>query len=176
MDITDLILDQHQQQRRLFGLLQQMHDAKPDELSAVWGALKALLDVHAEAEERFFYPRLLKEGSGEADADSAKEETKDAIEDHNEIRDAGEAVDKEKPGSDSWFKAVTKADEANSKHMGEEERQGLADFREHASVDERHRLGIQFIAFTSEHREGIKAVDKDPDAYVKAPEKELAKG
>ncbi|GAA4038750.1 hemerythrin domain-containing protein [Sphingomonas rosea] len=175
MDITDLVLDQHQEQRRLFGLLQQMRGAKPDELSAVWNSLKGLLDAHAEAEERFLYPRLLEVGEGEADADSAKDETKDAIEDHNEIRDAGEAVDKEKVGSDKWFEAVTKADEENSKHLAEEERQGLADFREHASLDERHALGIQFIAYVSKHRHDAKAVDKDPDAYVKDPEAELAK-
>jgi len=176
LDITDLVLDQHQQQRHLFAAIQQMRGAKPEELGAVWGALKALLDVHAEAEERFLYPRLLKVGAGGADADSAEDETKDAIEDHNEIRDAGEDVEKHKVGSDDWFEAVTKADEANSKHLAEEERQGLADFRQHASLDERHQLGIRFLAFTSGHREGIKAVDKDPDGYVKAPEKELAKG
>ena len=175
MDITDLVLDQHQEQRRLFGLIQQMRGAKPDELSAVWNSLKGLLDAHAEAEERFLYPRLLQVGKGEADADSAEDETKDAIEDHNEIRDAGEAVDKEKVGSDKWFEAVTKADEENSKHLAEEERQGLADFREHASLDERHQLGIQFIAFVSKHRHGIAAVDKDPDDYVKDPKAELEK-
>ena len=176
MDITELVLEQHQQQRRLFAAIQQMRGAKPEELTAVWGGLKALLDVHAEAEERFLYPRLLKEGTGGADADSAEDETKDAIEDHNEIRDAGEDVEKHKAGSDEWFEALSKADIANSKHLAEEERQGLADFRQHASLDERHQLGIQFLAFTSEHRQGIKAVDKDPKDYVKQPEKELAKG
>jgi len=176
LDITDLILDQHHQQRRLFAAIQEMRGAKPEELRAVWGALKALLDTHAEAEEHFLYPSLLKQGTGAADADSAEDETKDAIEDHNEIRDAGEEVEKHKAGSDDWFEAVTKADEANSKHLAEEERQGLADFRQHASLDERHQLGIRFLAFTSGHREGVKAVDKDPDSYLKNPEKELAKG
>ncbi|MEG8023776.1 hypothetical protein QP162_03700 [Sphingomonas aurantiaca] len=45
-------------------------DAKDTEaLSALWTRLKNLLDAHAEAEERFFYPRLMKIGTGGSDAD-----------------------------------------------------------------------------------------------------------
>ena len=56
-------------------------------LTPVWRRLRALLDVHAEAEERYFYPDVLKVGVGANDGKSADAETKDAIKDHNEIRD-----------------------------------------------------------------------------------------
>jgi len=172
LDITDIILEQHNEQRRLFGFLQEIDPGDIESLKPICARLRGLLDVHAEAEERFFYPRLLKEGKGASDADSAADETRDAIEDHNEIRDAAKEADAQDVGSDAWFKAVCKADLANSKHMAEEERQGLADFRRHSSVEERHQLGIEFLAFVSRHLTGVKPVDKDPDRYVKEHERE----
>lgn len=172
MDITDIILDQHEEQRRLFAAIQQIDRSESEALGAIWKRLQALLDAHAEAEERFFYPQLLREGSGSADSDSAADETRDAIEDHNEIRDSAKAVGGFEIGSDDWFDAVTKADIANSKHMAEEERQGLADFRRHAPLEERHRLGVRFLGFVSRHLTGVKPVDKDPDQYVEEHERQ----
>jgi hypothetical protein len=172
LDITDIILEQHNEQRRLFGFLQEIDRGEIELLRPIWARLRGLLDVHAEAEERFFYPRLLKEGKGASDADSAADETRDAIKDHNEIRDAAKEAESQEIGSDGWFEAVCKADLANSKHMAEEERQGLADFRRHSSVEERHRLGIEFLAFVSRHVTGVKPVDKDPDRYVEEHERE----
>jgi hypothetical protein len=174
LDITDIILDHHDQQRRLFAFLREIDRSDRQSLTAIWKRLQGLLDAHAEGEERFFYPRLLKKGSGASDADSAADETHDAIEDHNKIRDAAKSGDDHAIGSDKWFEAVCKADLENSKHMAEEERQALADFRRNASVEERHRLGVQFLAFVSGHLMGVKPVDKDPDAYVKDPKREIA--
>jgi hypothetical protein len=172
LDITRIILDQHSEQRRLFGHIQEMRGGDREALRCVWNRLRGLLDAHAEGEERHFYPRLLKEGSGASDADSVEDETRDAIKDHNEIRDTAKAVDDHAPGTDDWFQAVAKADLANSKHMAEEERQALADFRHHASLEERHELGVKFLAFVSAHLTGMKPVDKDPKAWVEKHERE----
>lgn len=173
MDITQVILDDHAEQRRLFAALDEIDANDTDALKAVWGRLKALLDSHAEAEERYFYPELLKLGKGAADADSADEETEDAITDHNEIRDSGEEVEKHKIGSTAWFSAVAACNVANSDHMGEEERQGLTDFRRHVSLELRHKLGIRFLAFQCAHLTGVTAVDKDADDYVNNPRRAI---
>lgn len=166
MDITQLILDEHHQQRQLFALIEQVDRNDTDSLTALWKRLQALLDAHAEAEERIFYPRLMKIGKGANDADSAADETEDAIEDHNDIRDTGEDVDKHKVGSDAWFEAIGKCNKANGDHMAEEERQGLTDFRRRASLQERHDLGVEFAAFEAKHLTGVKPVDKNPQEYV----------
>jgi hypothetical protein len=52
--------------------------------------------------------------------------------------------------------------------MAEEERQGLTDFRRHADPDLRHRLGVEFIRFESEHLTGtgVRPVDRNVDEYV----------
>lgn len=166
MDITQIILDEHAQQRALFAQIEQIGADDTDALASVWKRLRALLDSHAEAEERFFYPQLMKVGKGANDADTAAEATEDAIEDHNDIRDTAAAVDKEKVGSKAWFDALGKCNKANGDHMAEEERQGLTDFRRHASLQERHDLAVRFVAFEADHLTGVKPVDKDPEAYV----------
>jgi hypothetical protein len=88
MDITDLILNDHHEQRRLFAYLDEIEKTNTTALGAVWERLKILLDVHAAAEEALFYPQLLKIGTGGGGETSAASETKDVIKDHNEIRDA----------------------------------------------------------------------------------------
>jgi hypothetical protein len=62
MDITQLILDDHAEQRRLFALIEEMAPSNTEALAALWARLRVLLDTHALAEERFFYPELLKIG------------------------------------------------------------------------------------------------------------------
>lgn len=167
MDITALISDDHKEQRRLFALIDELAPADKDVLEVVWKRLRVFLDTHALAEERIFYPELLKIGRG-ADRETPADETRDAIKDHNEIRDAAAKVDVEQLGSPQWFAAVAAANKANSDHMAEEERQGLTDFRRSADLALRHRLGVEFLQFESEHLtgSGVKPVDRNPDRYV----------
>ena len=167
MDITQLILDDHHEQRRLFAILDQIDDRDTTSLSAVWGRLATFLELHAKAEEDLFYPALLKVGEGEGGKPSARAETLDAIADHNDIRDAVGEVAGHRAGSASWRKAVAGANHANGEHMDEEERQGLADFRRTATLKARHDLAVKFIAFEASHVTGVVPVDRDPKAYVK---------
>lgn len=170
MDICQLILDDHAEQRKLFALIDE---CKPDDvaaLDAIWGRLHALLDTHAEAEERYFYPSVVRRGTGAGDAKDIRDEVEDAIDDHNDIRDTAKAVGAHSVGTPDWFAAVDQANEANSKHMAEEERQALTDLRRHMSVEERHRLGVGFFAFDAKNVGGVEAVDKDAADYIKANE------
>ena len=168
MDITQLILDDHHEQRRLFAILEQIDRADTKALGAIWARLAAFLEVHAEAEERHFYPALLRVGTGAGGKPSADDETEDAIKDHNEIRDAVAEVARHALGSERWFAAVAAANKANSEHMGEEEREGLADFRGNADL-------ARATSSPSPSRPSRRAtspastpVDKDPKAYVEA--------
>ena len=168
MDITQLILDDHHEQRRLFAILEQIDRGDGKALAAIWARLAAFLEVHAEAEERHFYPPLLRVGTGAGGKRSADDETEDAIKDHNEIRDAVAAVAEHEVGSKRWYAAVAAANKANSEHMGEEEREGLADFRIHGDLALRHELAVAFATFEARHFAGVTPVDKDPKAYVEA--------
>jgi hypothetical protein len=98
VDITQLILDDHHEQRRLFAILEQIDRSDIGSLSAVWGRLAAFLEVHAAAEEAIFYPALLKAGIAAKRKAGVEDETLDAIHDHNEIRDAVEEECHGRPG------------------------------------------------------------------------------
>jgi hypothetical protein len=58
--------------------------------------------------------------------------------------------------------------------MAEEEREGLTDFRRRAGLQLRHTLAVAFAAFEARHFAGVPAVDKDPEAYVREAERDIA--
>jgi hypothetical protein len=170
VDITQLILDDHHEQRRLFAILEQVSPTDTEVLSAVWGRLASFLELHAAAEEEIFYPALLQVGLAARRASGVESETLDAIHDHNEIRDAVAEVARHLVGSDGWFDAVGGANLANSDHMAEEEREGLTDFRRLASLQRRHELAVAFAAFEARHYAGVTPQDRDPGEYVREAE------
>lgn len=166
-DITELILADHEEFRRRFAALDDLRD--PEELRAAWQPLSDLLDLHAVAEERIFYPELIHRGS------DAEDETVDAVDDHNDIRDAAHEAGQHPPGSTEWFAAVRKARLANSEHMAEEEDGALADFRQHADPGLREELGRKFLEFKAEHprAKGLDTSDVPPEEYVKKLEEDI---
>jgi hypothetical protein len=170
VDITQLILDDHHEQRRLFAILEQVSRADTEVLSALWGRLAVFLELHAAAEEEIFYPALLQVGLAARRASGVESETLDAIHDHNDIRDTIAEVPRHPVGSDGWFTAVAAVNLANSDHMAEEEREGLTDFRRLASLQRRHDLAVAFAAFEARNYAGVRPVDKDPADYVREAE------
>ncbi len=93
MDITEVILHEHGEQRRMFAQLDEMPRDDTEALGALWSRLAVFLEVHAEGEERYFYPQVLKLGKGNPEGD-VDDEVEDAIKDHNEIRDAIREADR----------------------------------------------------------------------------------
>ncbi len=170
MDITELILDDHHEQRRLFAILEQIDRANTGALEALWGRLGTFLELHAAAEEEVFYPALLQVGLAAHRAAGVEDETLDAIHDHNDIRDAVAEVARHQVGTDEWCAAVAGANLANSDHMAEEEREGLTDFRRLASLQRRHDLAVAFTAYQARNYTGVQPVDKDPEEYVRGEE------
>jgi hypothetical protein len=170
VDITQLILDDHHEQRRLFAILEQVDRSDTETLGAVWDRLAAFLELHAAAEEEIFYPALLRVGIEARRGGTAEDETLDAIHDHNEIRDAVMSVPGHPVGSDEWYAGIAAANLANSDHMAEEEREGLTDFRRLASLQLRHDLGAALVRYEAQHYAGVPPVDKDPAEYIREEE------
>jgi hemerythrin HHE cation binding domain-containing protein len=161
-DIIELIYEDHDWLRRHFFYLDAART--PEELRAVWEPLATRLDTHAQAEETVFYPALLKEGH----AGDPRDETEDAIEDHNAIRDAVRAAEQLEVGSDAWFDAVGKARTENGEHLDEEEREALPDFIKSSSPQLRHELAMKWLQFYHEHQAGrnVDTSDRDADSYI----------
>ena len=170
-DITALILADHEWFREQFAKLNDLQARRTANrlgLERVWRPLADKLDVHAYIEEKIFYPQLLERG-----ADDPEGETLDAIGDHNDIRDGVREANAAAVGTDEWWAAVGRTRVANDDHMGEEEREGLSDFRRHAPIGLREALGEQYSDFMAEHptTRGLKIADRDPQAYVDHIEK-----
>ena len=51
--------------------------------------------------------------------------------------------------------------------MGEEEHEGLADFRRYVDLDTRHRIAVTFVAYEAANVTGVPIEDKDPDTYIR---------
>jgi hemerythrin HHE cation binding domain-containing protein len=176
MDITQLILDDHHEQRRLFAMIEQIDPSDTRALSAVWTRLSTFLEVHAAAEEEIFYPELVRLAVGPRPLATAEPETLDAISDHNEIRDTIAAVAGHRIGSPDWIAAVAAVNRANSDHMAEEEREGLTDFRRKISLQARHELAVRFAVFETANVAGVRPVDQNPQEYVLEAEQAAGPG
>jgi hypothetical protein len=159
--VTDLIRLDHIWFRNQFAALEDARDDTAT-LTSLWAALSARLEVHAAAEETLFYPRLLKDDPDAAD------DTKDAIRDHNDIRDAIREAAKHPVGDQRWWDGVNATERANTEHMEEEERGPLIEFEDRASPDEQADVASRFASFEIEHAgaRDISVEDKDPDEYL----------
>jgi hypothetical protein len=149
MDVTEVILRDHEWFRRQFiALFDLAAESAPDvtAMAAIWEPLAARLDVHAAAEEAIFYPQLLARGE-----DDPEDETLDAIGDHNDIRDGVRDAARHQVATEQWWAAVLATRKANDEHMAEEEREGIADFRQHADPDLRERLGLELEEYLDRH-------------------------
>ncbi|OHV36569.1 MULTISPECIES: hemerythrin domain-containing protein [Pseudofrankia] len=157
-DIVDLVYADHDWLRRQFFYLD--YATSNAELKAVWEVLAIRLDTHADAEETVFYPTLLKKG----EAGDPEDETEDAIDDHNKIRDAVAEARSHRAGSKVWFEAVGEARTENGKHLDEEEREAIPDFIKSTSPELRHQLAMRWLQFYADHQAGAGVNTKSKDA------------
>ncbi len=134
-DVIDLILDDH---RRFESLLRDLRDNSLDR-DAVRQAFADLHVAHAEAEEKYVYPKLRrKDAIGEHEAEHGQEE-------HAEGHEALLAV-LELKGTDTqgFDDAVEKLAAAVNHHLTEEELTILNPAREEVGPQVRAELGEQF--------------------------------
>jgi Hemerythrin HHE cation binding domain len=159
--VTDLIRLDHVWFRNQFAALEAARNDAAT-LTSLWTALSARLEVHAAAEETLFYPRLLKDDPDAAD------DTKDAIRDHNDIRDGIREAGKHRVGDEAWWDGVNATDRANTEHMEEEEHGPLIEFEDAASPDEQAEVAATFASFEIDPAgaRDISLEDKNPDEYL----------
>lgn len=134
-DVVELILDDH---RRFESLLRDLRDSSSDR-DAVRHAFAALHVAHAEAEEKFVYPKLRrKRAVGEHEAEHGEEE-------HAEGHEALLAV-LELKGTDTqaFDDAVEELARVVNHHLTEEELTILNPARDEVGPQVRADLGEQF--------------------------------
>ena len=136
-DVVELILDDH---RRFETLLRDLRDSSADR-DALRSAFATLHVAHAEAEEKYVYPKLRRKGAvSEHEAEHGKEE-------HAEGHEALLAL-LELKGTDTqaFDDAVEELAKVVNHHLTEEELTILNPAREEVGEQVRTELGEQFAA------------------------------
>jgi hypothetical protein len=147
-DVMDLIMADH---RRIRRLRETLHDAArfagasgPDWVPGhVWQRLTDLLMAHFEAEEKICYLPALQI------APDAAGPQREALADHDDIREAIRAASLERPGSAPWWRAVTAALAGSMNHLRREENGILADRLPRLTPDQRRILGRRWSELTA---------------------------
>jgi hemerythrin superfamily protein len=135
-DIVELVLEDHHAVAALFDKLQAATSA--DDQTALYAQVKDALERHASAEEKVLYPRVRKE------VPDGKEESKDAIEEHDQIRESLKEVEEHDAGTELFTLAVAQLVATTKHHVGVEESELLPDFRKSSDASERDELGRTF--------------------------------
>jgi hemerythrin superfamily protein len=135
-DIIDLVLHDHHAVAALFDKLQAATAA--DDQSALFAQVRDALERHASAEEKVLYPRVHKE------VPDGREESKDAIEEHDQIREALKEVAEHDAGTPLFGLAVDQLVATTKHHVGVEEAELLPDFHQNSDAGEREELGRHF--------------------------------
>lgn len=153
-DVIELIMADHRRILRFREVLDDAVRGGPASgsgwmLAHVWERVTDLLDTHTRAEEEICYLPMFGPGS------SAGEWRRDAVADHDDIREAiGEAL-LQPVGSALWWGAARTALEVSAEHFDREERDMLASWLPRLTMARRLELGRQWLAFTAAWRPGL---------------------
>lgn len=145
-DIAELIMADHRRIRRLREALEDAvrcsGGSGPDwVLAHSWQRLAGLLEAHARAEEEVCYLPMF--GCGP----HAAQQWREAIADHDDIREAVSEASLQPVGSALWWRAVRGALATTAGHLDREECGVLASGLPRLTMSQRRELGRQWCAF-----------------------------
>ena len=137
--------------RRIRRLCQALDDAArwsgssgPGWLPAhAWQRLASLLEAHARAEEEICYLPMYR---GHA---HAAERRREAVADHDDIREAISEARLRRAGSRLWWVAVSAVPAITIEHLDQEERGPLAASLPWLTMRQRRELGRQYAGFVT---------------------------
>jgi hypothetical protein len=144
-DVIELIMTDHRRIRRLSEALDNAARYRGDSgqnwtPARVWQRLAALLEAHTRAEEEICYPL-----SGCSPQNAGR--WRDAIDDHEDIREAIGEASLQRAGSTLWWRAVRAVLAASAGHLDREERDVLPHCLAGLTVSQRRELGRQWLGF-----------------------------
>jgi hypothetical protein len=146
-DIADLIMADHRRIRRLGDAVYDTarsagHSGLEWMPGHVWQRFTGLLVAHFEAEEEVCYRPM-------SAAPRAARPRREAIGDHDDIREAVREASQLPPGSAPWWRTVTAALIACTEHLDREESGILAASLPGLTMNQRRMLGRQWLVLTA---------------------------
>lgn len=136
MNIYDRLEKDHQKQRDLCEAIKATR-GDSEKRNKLWKELRIELEAHASAEEQAFYSELMKEPKG-------TDETRHAVEEHQEMTEMIEVLDSLDMDADIWMSKFEKLAHKVIHHVDEEEAEFFPKAKEIFSADEAENMGKTF--------------------------------
>lgn len=149
MTIFEAIRKDHDIQRELCDKLVATSGDTP-ERKALWTQLKKELDVHADAEERYFYVPLIKE-------DMTQEHARHGVAEHHEIEELEQKLEDADMDSSAWLTYAKQLREKVYHHLEDEEHTFFQLAGKVLSEAQKSSLEKEYRAHMSSNEAGVKA-------------------
>lgn len=144
MKIYEAILEDHEVQRDLCNKLLKTSGESEDR-KKLWEQLKKELEVHAVAEERYFYSPLI-------DTDKMQEDARHGMAEHHEMDELIEELDESDMSSPHWLATLKKLVEKVEHHLEDEEQDFFDKAKEVYSEEEPASLAKSYKETVKEYR------------------------
>lgn len=136
MNIFQRLEKDHEKQRKLCKDIKSTRgDSK--RRNALWSELRIELEAHASAEEQAFYSELMKDPKG-------TDETRHAVEEHQQMTEMMEVLDNLDMDADIWMKKFEKLAHRVIHHVDEEEAEFFPKAKKLFSKDDAVEMGETF--------------------------------
>jgi len=147
MDALELLKQDHQAVKDLFGQLDDTEDTK--QRKRLFDQIDTQLNIHAHIEETVFYPEIQK-------IDELKDMVEEALEEHQEVKTLLEEIEGLDPEAEQFSASLEELMENVEHHVAEEEDEMFPKVRERCDQATLDRLGDQLeLAKGKQHRQAI---------------------
>lgn len=170
VDITDVILRQHDEQRRMFAMLEEWPRDDHEGLAAVWKRLEILLETHAEAEEPLLLPRACCASARAAPTPSpstrrSRTRSRTTTTSARRCARSGAAA----PGPTRGGRPSSTPTSTTATTWARRSARTSPTSASGRASSLRHEIAVQFLRYEAVRwAEGITPKDKDPERYVAA--------
>jgi iron-sulfur cluster repair protein YtfE (RIC family) len=145
MDAFELLKKDHKKVSQLFKDIEAASSAETKK--QIFSRLKGELDVHAQVEERIFYPAL-------ENKDEARDITLEAYEEHKVVKDLLSELENGNAPDDEWDAKLTVLKENVEHHVEEEEGELFSKARQVLSRQQIEELGAEMEAEKASQQNG----------------------
>ena len=146
MNLYDMLQKDHERVQELFLRLEGTGESDIAGREQIFSALRHELDIHSQAEEKFFYSLL----RGEADT---RELVLESLDDHKDVKKRLEALDSMDKGSAEWIAALHACRGIVERHVAEEESELFPRARKALDEDAAAGVAEDIEAFKESHAE-----------------------
>ena len=146
MNLYELLHDDHERVKRLFREIEATAEIENTRREQLFSTLYREMDLHSQAEEKFFYPRLKNE-----------EETRgiilESFDEHKHIKKLLDDLDTMDKGSPEWTAKLRTLRESVDNHVREEEYELFPRAKMVLDDDESDGISDDIETFKEEHTE-----------------------